>query len=73
MGVQQLGVIVDALVGRGLLRREPDPADRRAVIVSLTPEGNAVVERIVAMRADVAQSLLGGLSAAERDRLAATN
>ena len=34
---------VDALVEHGLLERAPDPADRRAVRISLTPRGRATV------------------------------
>ncbi|MFG2003719.1 MarR family winged helix-turn-helix transcriptional regulator [Spirillospora sp. NPDC048911] len=33
---------LDALQARGLIRREPDPADRRAHLLSLTPEGRQV-------------------------------
>lgn len=36
--------MVDRLVDRGLLTREPDPDDRRKVIVSLSPEADAVYE-----------------------------
>jgi len=35
---------VDRLVTRGYVEREPDPTDRRGVIVRLTPTGMAVVD-----------------------------
>ena len=35
---------VDRLAARGLVERYPDPADRRGVIVRLTPEGQAAVD-----------------------------
>ena len=38
--------ILERLAERGLLTREPDPEDRRAVRVELTREGKAVAERI---------------------------
>jgi len=37
---------VDGLVKRGLAQREDDPHDRRIVIVRLTPEGSALMERL---------------------------
>ncbi len=37
---------VDGLVKRGLVQREDDPHDRRIVIVRLTPEGSALMERL---------------------------
>ena len=36
---------LDDLQKRGLIAREPDPADRRARLLSLTPEGRALRER----------------------------
>ena len=49
----QLGVtlptvtsVVDRLVGHRLVERRDDPDDRRRVIVALTVDGNALVERI---------------------------
>ncbi len=46
--VQPMSVVrvVDELEARGLLRREPDPRDRRALCLFLTPEGGSVVARI---------------------------
>ena len=36
---------VDALVEDGFVRREPDPADRRVVILHVTPKGRHELER----------------------------
>ncbi|GIH93960.1 MarR family winged helix-turn-helix transcriptional regulator [Planobispora siamensis] len=38
--------IVDRLEGRGLLRREPDPADRRVKNITLTPDGRRAVAEL---------------------------
>jgi DNA-binding MarR family transcriptional regulator len=39
-------LIVDSLEERGLVTRQPDPADRRRKIVSLTPEGERAIEKL---------------------------
>jgi DNA-binding MarR family transcriptional regulator len=55
--------ILDRLEGAGLVKRSPDAADRRKVIVSLTPDGLRLVRR--ANRAWVArkEALLQGVTA----------
>lgn len=40
-----LTLVVDDLVKRGLVERHPHPDDRRAKIVSATPEGHAAADR----------------------------
>jgi DNA-binding MarR family transcriptional regulator len=63
--------LLDELERDGLVTREPDPADRRARIVHITPRGRerhaAVVADIRAMEEDV----LGDLTSAERETLLA--
>jgi DNA-binding MarR family transcriptional regulator len=64
--------LLDALEAGGLITRTPDPADRRARIVSLTAAG---AERHRAARRSIRameDELLSGISAAERTRLRAT-
>jgi DNA-binding MarR family transcriptional regulator len=39
--------LVDTLVRRGLLNREPAPGDKRVVMLSLTPAGQTTVEKAV--------------------------
>ena len=41
-----LSRLVERLVERGLLARQPDPADARATLLSLTDEGRAVQRRV---------------------------
>ncbi|MGI5171779.1 MarR family winged helix-turn-helix transcriptional regulator [Spirillospora sp. CA-253888] len=38
--------VLDGLQQRGLLRREPDPDDRRIHLLSLTPEGRRLRDRV---------------------------
>jgi DNA-binding MarR family transcriptional regulator len=39
-------LLVNRLEERGWVKRIPDPSDRRAVLVSLTPQGEEVFERL---------------------------
>jgi len=54
----------------GLARREPDPADSRAVRVILTPEGRAAVDAANKRRNQVMADILSGLTDRDRKALA---
>jgi len=61
---------LDRLESRGLVRRRPDPEDRRAIVVGLTPAGRKLVDATVGdMLAEVAK-LLAGLTDDEQTTLA---
>lgn len=62
--------LVDRAVRRGLVRREPDPQDGRAVTVSLTAEGGRLVEPFYADACRRMDGLAATLSAGDRGRLA---
>jgi DNA-binding MarR family transcriptional regulator len=57
------------LVGAGLIERGEDPSDRRAVIISLTPEGRGVVAAVTRARRDNVAALLRSLPPARRGQL----
>lgn len=61
---------VDRLEQKGLVRRIPDPSDRRGVRVRLTAQGREVVDAALAALLDQERELLADLSSAERDLLA---
>jgi DNA-binding MarR family transcriptional regulator len=61
---------VDRLAGRGLVERHPDPADRRGVLVRLTPEGKAAVDGAFAALLAAERNLLAGMSASDQRTLA---
>ena len=61
--------VVDDLQERGLAERHPDPADRRAVLVSLTAAGTAAGDAIRAARQTEAEQFFGSLSATDRTDL----
>jgi DNA-binding MarR family transcriptional regulator len=61
---------IDRLAGRGFVRREPDPRDRRGVLVTLAEEGKTVVDGALADLLDSERELLAGLDNSQRQALA---
>jgi DNA-binding MarR family transcriptional regulator len=61
--------VVDDIEGRGLVSRRPDPVDRRATLVALTPAGASAGEAIVKARQAEAERFFGSLSADDRAHL----
>lgn len=60
---------VDRLSGRGLVRRLPDPRDRRGVLVELTPVGRRKVDAALSALLDHEHALLAGLPDPDRELL----
>jgi len=52
VGLPAASEMVDRLVESGLASRQPNPTDRRQVIVQMTPETEGIRERIRALRRD---------------------
>jgi len=61
--------VVDALESRDLVRRRPDPGDRRATLVEVTEHGASVVDAIRAARGTETERIFGRLSPADRAHL----
>lgn len=57
---------LDRLSELGLVNREPDPADRRNRVVSLTAEGRRVLDRCRAEIREMERDLLRDIPAADR-------
>jgi DNA-binding MarR family transcriptional regulator len=60
---------VDGLVEHGLLERRPDPDDRRAVRITLTVEGRAIVEERKARVLGAFLPAVATMSAGDQERL----
>jgi DNA-binding MarR family transcriptional regulator len=63
---------LDGLERDGLVARVPDPVDRRAKRLQITPAGEAAVQVTEPLRRQLAQDLLGILDERERVELQAT-
>jgi DNA-binding MarR family transcriptional regulator len=63
--------LVDRTERNGLVKREADPQDTRAVRVALTPRGSRLAEEFYAETSRRVARLPAGLGAAERGALAA--
>ena len=61
---------IDRLAAEGLVRREPDPRDKRGVLVTLTEQGRERVDAALAGLLRRERALLAGLDHAERSHLA---
>ncbi|WP_232668718.1 MarR family winged helix-turn-helix transcriptional regulator [Pseudonocardia sp. TRM90224] len=58
--------VVDALQDRGLVERQPDPQDRRATLVVLTPGGSEAAQAMREARAAESESFFNELNAEDR-------
>lgn len=63
--------VVDRLVARGYVATAPDPDDGRRLILSLTADGEAAIERNLDAARTVTDETLAPLTGEEREQLAA--
>lgn len=69
MDVATIKGVVDRLALRGLAETGADPANRRRLLVQLTPEGRELVEALAARALQISEETLAPLSAKERATL----
>lgn len=65
--------VCDELVARGLIARSPKPGDRRAVMISLTRAGAALIEQAIPDVSNTIAAAYSAISAAELRQLADLN
>jgi DNA-binding MarR family transcriptional regulator len=58
--------VVDRLVKRNLINTAPDPSDARRLVLTLTQEGVAIVQRNLSVALEISRETLGPLSTAEQ-------
>jgi DNA-binding MarR family transcriptional regulator len=61
--------LIDQHEAAGLAKRRPNPKDRRAREVSITPKGRRLLQRARKLAVEAEDEVLGGLSAGERREL----
>jgi DNA-binding MarR family transcriptional regulator len=61
---------LDRLEQAGLIARAPDPDDRRGTLITLTPAGRSMIDRLTGAHLENERSLLAALSDGEQRRLA---
>jgi DNA-binding MarR family transcriptional regulator len=66
---QSAADMVGALLERGLIERHRDPADRRRLVMALTPEGQRLLDRLRPQVAEIEERMLAPLSSGEAHAL----
>ncbi len=61
---------LDRLEQAGLIKRSPDPEDRRGTLITLTSAGSSLIDNVTEAHLANEHRLLGALTDAERRRLA---
>ncbi|MFI6042886.1 MarR family winged helix-turn-helix transcriptional regulator [Nocardia sp. NPDC051321] len=61
--------VVDALAAADLVTRAPDPANRRATLVTLSESGRATLTRMAEARREAAEELFATLTVGQRETL----
>jgi DNA-binding MarR family transcriptional regulator len=66
---QSMADMVKTLHDRNLIERRPDPTDRRRLVLALTPQGRALLDRYRQPVADLEARMLSGLTSAQAAQL----
>ncbi len=66
-----IGGVIDRLEARGLMQRNASPEDRRVRLLTLTPQGRALLNDVVPAMLEAQKRILSPLTAAERKQFMA--
>lgn len=66
---QSMADMVTTLLGRGLIERHRDPADRRRLVIALTAEGQRLLDELRPQATELERRTVSLLSAAEAEAL----
>jgi MarR family transcriptional regulator, transcriptional regulator for hemolysin len=71
MGIEPmtLSTALDALEEAGLIRRDANPADKRAYVIRTTPSGAAMLETVAPIAARACEKAMHGFDARQRQAL----
>lgn len=61
---------IDRLEQKGLVRRQPDPDDRRGVLIELTAQGHRAIDKAIAARFEEARQVTDLLSTRDQKQVA---
>jgi DNA-binding MarR family transcriptional regulator len=61
--------ICDRLLKIGMVDRREDPADRRQITLTLTPDGQALIDRVNRHRRNSIRRILRGMTTRQREQL----
>jgi MarR family transcriptional regulator for hemolysin len=59
---------VDRLEADGWIKRKPDPTDRRATLLNVTPKAQPLIEQIWGLADELARDMLEGISDEDREQ-----
>lgn len=65
-----LSLMIDRLERKEMVRRRPNPNDRRSVLVGLTEHGRAVIDQAMTAHTAAEHELVAGLTKRDADQLA---
>ncbi|WP_232318009.1 MarR family winged helix-turn-helix transcriptional regulator [Neomicrococcus aestuarii] len=61
--------VVDQLEAKNLITRQPDPTDRRAILLNITAEGKKLIDEVGAIRREQSDEFFSALNAEEKEQL----
>jgi len=61
--------LIDKMIAKGLVRREPNAKDRRAILVTLETSGKRICDQATKAELELCEEMLAGFPEEDRERL----